>query len=70
MNGLTVDEISIASPTCESCIQVKQAHQPFSKEAEHCACYNVAFQQVTILSYLWEITILSNHPPWISYQRI
>ena len=35
VNGLTVDETLIASPTCESCIQAKQAHQPFPKEAEH-----------------------------------
>jgi len=35
VDGLTIDESSIASPTCESCIQVKQAHRPFPKEAEH-----------------------------------
>ena len=35
VDGLTVDETSIASPTCESCIQAKQAHRPFPKEAEH-----------------------------------
>ena len=38
-------------------------------------CYDMAFQQVIIisfnliLSYLWEIMILSNQPPWISYRR-
>ena len=26
IDGLTIDEASIASPTCESCIQAKQAH--------------------------------------------
>jgi len=35
VDGLTVDESSIASPTCKSCIQAKQAHRPFPKEAEH-----------------------------------
>jgi len=37
VTGLTIDDTSIASLTCESCIQAKQAHQPFPKEAEHCA---------------------------------
>ena len=38
-------------------------------------CYDMAVQQVIIisfnliLSYLWEIMILSNQPPWISYRR-
>ena len=35
IDGLTIDEASIASPTCESCIQAKQSHRPFPKEAEH-----------------------------------
>ena len=35
VDGLAVDESSITSPTCESCIQAKQAHRPFPKEAEH-----------------------------------
>ena len=35
VTGLTVDDTSIASPTCESCIQAKQAHRPFPKEAKH-----------------------------------
>jgi len=35
VDGLTIDKSSIASSTCESCIQAKQAHHPFPKEAEH-----------------------------------
>ena len=35
VTGLTVDDTSIVSPTCESCIQAKQAHRPFPKKAEH-----------------------------------
>ena len=35
VNGLVVDKSSIPLRTCKACIQVKQAMQPFSKEAEN-----------------------------------
>jgi len=34
VDGLEIDESSIPSHTCEACIQVKQAVQPFPKEAD------------------------------------
>jgi hypothetical protein len=43
-DGLTIDKTSIALPTCESCIQVKQAHWLFSKEAKHCS--KIAGEQI------------------------
>ncbi len=35
VDGLTVDESSIPSRTCESCIEAKQAHRPFPAEASN-----------------------------------
>jgi hypothetical protein len=35
VSGLSIDQSSKPSITCEACIQAKQAHKPFPKEAEH-----------------------------------
>ena len=35
VSGLLIDQSSKPSITCEACIQAKQAHKPFPKEAEH-----------------------------------
>jgi transposase InsO family protein len=35
VEGLEIDESSIPSRSCESCIQAKQNHKPFPKEAAH-----------------------------------
>jgi hypothetical protein len=35
VKGLMIDESSIPSRSCEACIQAKQAHRPFPKEAEN-----------------------------------
>jgi hypothetical protein len=35
VNGLTIDESTIPSRSCEACIAAKQAHRSFPKEAEH-----------------------------------
>ena len=35
VDGLEIDESSIPSRSCDSCIQAKQAHKPFPKEAEN-----------------------------------
>ena len=35
VEGLTIDESTIPSTSCKACIQAKQAHRPFPKEAEH-----------------------------------
>lgn len=35
VSGLEIDESSIPSKTCEACIQAKQTHKPFPKEAEN-----------------------------------
>ena len=35
VKGLMINESSIPSWSCEACIQAKQAHQPFPKEAEN-----------------------------------
>ena len=35
VSGLTIDQSSKPSNTCEACIQAKQAYRPFPKKAEH-----------------------------------
>ena len=35
VNGLTIDQSSIPSKTCEACIQAKQSHKPFPQEAKN-----------------------------------
>lgn len=35
VDGLIIDETTSPSRSCESCIQAKQAHRPFPREAEH-----------------------------------
>lgn len=35
MDGLLIDKSTIPSHTCEACIQAKQAHRAFPKEAEN-----------------------------------
>src|SRR5277367_3151728 len=35
VDGLSIDQSTIPSNTCEACIQAKQAHKPFPKEAEN-----------------------------------
>jgi len=35
VSGLSIDQSSKPSITCEACIQAKQVHKPFPKEAEH-----------------------------------
>lgn len=35
VHGLEIDQSTIPSINCEACIQAKQAHKPFPKEAEH-----------------------------------
>ena len=35
VDGLSIDQSMIPSNTCEACIQAKQAHKPFPKEAEN-----------------------------------
>src|SRR5271156_5209350 len=35
VDGLVIDQSTIPSNTCEACIQAKQAHKPFLKEAEN-----------------------------------
>jgi transposase InsO family protein len=35
VSGLEIDQSSIPSPTCEACIQAKQAHRPYPREAEN-----------------------------------
>ena len=35
VDGLSIDQSTIPSNTCEACIQAKQAHKPFPKEAQN-----------------------------------
>ncbi|KZV81015.1 hypothetical protein EXIGLDRAFT_596948, partial [Exidia glandulosa HHB12029] len=35
VKGFDLDESSLPSPSCEACIQAKQAHRPFPAEASN-----------------------------------
>jgi len=63
VTGLTVDDTSIASPTCESCIQAKQAHRPFPKEAEQ----RVEIAGERIIGNVWGPARVKSIGGWLYY---
>ena len=63
VDGLTIDESLIASPTCESCIQAKQAHQSFPKEAEH----QLEIAREWIVGDVWRLACIQSIGGWNYY---
>ena len=63
VTGLTVGDTLITSPTCESCIQAKQAHQPFSKEAKH----HVEIAGEWIVGDVWGPAHVQSIGGWLYY---